>query len=172
VPTSASSSTPAAPVAVAPPSNSLPGDSDQKATKKEKKENPAKKEASVLANDTKTKGAAPPVAASDSGEPWPSMIDLRVGRLCNVFYGSFVVALDDVFDVLLFLVARHPDADGPYVEVRSAVWWRTHVGSNCQSWCQQIDIGEETGPRTVVSGLVNCIPIEQMQDRTIIVVVL
>jgi len=58
------------------------------------------------------------------------MIDLRVGRIIQV--------------------ARHPDADGLYVE--------------------QIDIGEETGPRTVVSGLVNYIPIEQMRDRTIIVV--
>jgi aminoacyl tRNA synthase complex-interacting multifunctional protein 1 len=36
---------------------------------------------------------------------------------------------------------------------------------------QQIDIGEETGPRTVVSGLVNYIPIEQMRDKWLIAVV-
>lgn len=36
---------------------------------------------------------------------------------------------------------------------------------------QQIDIGEETGPRTVVSGLVNYIPIEQMRDKYLITVV-
>ncbi|KAG9005409.1 G4 quadruplex nucleic acid binding protein [Tulasnella sp. JGI-2019a] len=47
-------------------------------------------------------------------------------------------------------VKRHPDADGLYVE--------------------QIDIGEETGPRTVISGLVNYIPIEQMQGKYLIVV--
>jgi Putative tRNA binding domain len=36
---------------------------------------------------------------------------------------------------------------------------------------QQIDIGEETGPRTVVSGLVHYIPIEQMRDKYLIAVV-
>ena len=36
---------------------------------------------------------------------------------------------------------------------------------------QQIDLGEETGPRTVVSGLVNYIPIEQMRDRYLVAVV-
>ncbi|KAI0269839.1 hypothetical protein BC834DRAFT_863577 [Gloeopeniophorella convolvens] len=45
-------------------------------------------------------------------------------------------------------VKKHPDADGLYVE--------------------QIDFGEETGPRTVVSGLVNYIPIEQMQDKWLV----
>ncbi|KAG8955899.1 G4 quadruplex nucleic acid binding protein [Tulasnella sp. 424] len=47
-------------------------------------------------------------------------------------------------------VKKHPDADGLYVE--------------------QIDLGEETGPRTIVSGLVNYIPIEQMQDKWLVVV--
>ncbi|KAL5486020.1 ARC1_1 [Sanghuangporus weigelae] len=47
-------------------------------------------------------------------------------------------------------IKKHPDADGLYVE--------------------QIDIGEETGPRTVVSGLVHYIPIEQMRDRDVITV--
>lgn len=40
-------------------------------------------------------------------------------------------------------VDKHPDADSLYVE--------------------QIDLGEPTGPRTVVSGLVKFVPIEQMQ---------
>ncbi|TEB39733.1 nucleic acid-binding protein [Coprinellus micaceus] len=44
---------------------------------------------------------------------------------------------------------KHPDADGLYVE--------------------QIDVGEET-PRTVVSGLVNYIPIEDMRDKMLITV--
>ncbi|TRM66409.1 hypothetical protein BD626DRAFT_556294 [Schizophyllum amplum] len=47
-------------------------------------------------------------------------------------------------------VNKHPDADGLYVE--------------------KIDIGEETGPRTVVSGLVKYIPIEEMRDRWLIAV--
>ncbi|KAI0304418.1 nucleic acid-binding protein [Multifurca ochricompacta] len=50
-------------------------------------------------------------------------------------------------------VKKHPDADGLYVE---------------ESSDKQIDFGEETGPRTVVSGLVNYIPIEQMQDKWLV----
>lgn len=45
-------------------------------------------------------------------------------------------------------VSRHPDADGLYVE--------------------KIDLGEEE-PRTVVSGLVNFVPIEEMQNRDVVV---
>ncbi|KAI0648084.1 nucleic acid-binding protein [Trametes meyenii] len=45
-------------------------------------------------------------------------------------------------------IKKHPDADGLYVE--------------------QIDFGEETGPRTVVSGLVNYVPIEEMRDRYLV----
>jgi len=45
-------------------------------------------------------------------------------------------------------IDKHPDADSLYVE--------------------KIDFGEETGPRTVVSGLVNYIPIEQMRDRYLV----
>jgi tRNA-binding EMAP/Myf-like protein len=36
---------------------------------------------------------------------------------------------------------------------------------------QQIDFGEESGPRTVVSGLVHYIPIEQMRDKYLVGVV-
>lgn len=45
-------------------------------------------------------------------------------------------------------ISRHPDADSLYVE--------------------KIDVGEEK-PRTVVSGLVNFIPIEEMQNRLVVV---
>lgn len=45
-------------------------------------------------------------------------------------------------------VSRHPDADSLYVE--------------------KIDLGEEQ-PRTIVSGLVNFIPEEEMQDRMVVV---
>ncbi|KAG8908439.1 G4 quadruplex nucleic acid binding protein [Tulasnella sp. 403] len=51
-------------------------------------------------------------------------------------------------------VKRHPDADGLYVEASTP----------------QIDIGEETGPRTIISGLVNYVPIEKMQDKYLVVV--
>jgi tRNA-binding EMAP/Myf-like protein len=47
-------------------------------------------------------------------------------------------------------VKKHPDADSLYVE--------------------QIDLGEPEGPRTVVSGLVNYIPIEEMQGRLLVAV--
>ncbi|PFH53906.1 hypothetical protein AMATHDRAFT_136383 [Amanita thiersii Skay4041] len=47
-------------------------------------------------------------------------------------------------------IIKHPDADGLYVE--------------------QINLGEETGPRTVVSGLVNYIPIEEMRDKYLVAV--
>lgn len=39
------------------------------------------------------------------------------------------------------------------------------------NFLKQIDFGEETGPRTVVSGLVNYIPIEQMRDKYLVGVV-
>lgn len=45
---------------------------------------------------------------------------------------------------------KHPDADSLYVST--------------------IDMGDETGPRTVCSGLVNHIPLEEMQDRLVVVV--
>ncbi|KAF8754984.1 nucleic acid-binding protein [Rhizoctonia solani] len=77
------------------------------------------KKEKAAAGDKKPAAAA----AADSGDPVPSMIDLRVGKIVHV--------------------EKHPDADGLYVE--------------------QIDIGEPEGPRTVVSGLVNYIPIEQMR---------
>ena len=46
-------------------------------------------------------------------------------------------------------VSKHPDADSLYVE--------------------KIDLGEEGGPRTIVSGLVNFVPIEDMKDRMVVV---
>ncbi|KAJ7288347.1 hypothetical protein C8J57DRAFT_1430480 [Mycena rebaudengoi] len=112
--------------AVAAEPTAVPGEG--KAQKKEKKE---KKKDGAADEGGKKKGAAPAkAAAADDGEPVPSMIDLRVGRIVDIM--------------------KHPDADGLYVE--------------------QIDIGEETGPRTVVSGLVNYIPIEQMRDKYLVAV--
>lgn len=46
-------------------------------------------------------------------------------------------------------VSKHPDADSLYIE--------------------KIDIGEASGPRTIISGLVNYIPIDEMQDRMVVI---
>ena len=58
------------------------------------------------------------------------------------------VAILDIRVGLIVAVERHPEADGLYVE--------------------QIDLGEGA-PRTVVSGLVKHVPIEQMRNRKVIV---
>lgn len=104
--------------------------SEKVAQKKEKKEKAEKKPAGEKEEGGKKKGGPPPkqAAAEDAGEPQPSMIDLRIGKIVEI--------------------SKHPDADSLYLE--------------------KIDFGEETGPRTVVSGLVNYIPIEQMRDRYIV----
>ncbi|KAF8443048.1 hypothetical protein L210DRAFT_3445800 [Boletus edulis BED1] len=100
--------------------------------KKEKKEKEKKKDATPQDGGKKGKGDAGggTASAEDTGEPVPSMIDLRVGRILDV--------------------KKHPDADSLYIE--------------------QIDLGEETGPRTVVSGLVNYIPIEEMRDKYLVAI--
>ncbi|CAL7933388.1 unnamed protein product [Xylocopa violacea] len=46
-------------------------------------------------------------------------------------------------------VSKHPDADTLYIE--------------------KIDLGEDSGPRTIVSGLVNYVPLEEMKDRMVVV---
>ncbi|KAF8158287.1 hypothetical protein B0H34DRAFT_846140 [Crassisporium funariophilum] len=110
-------------------SSSVPKEKAQKKDEKGKQ-----KAAAVETNSNKgassSKNAGGKAPAADDGEPIPSMIDLRVGHIVDV--------------------AKHPDADGLYVE--------------------QIDLGEETGPRTVVSGLVNYIPIEQMRNKYLVAV--
>ncbi|KDQ62433.1 hypothetical protein JAAARDRAFT_30344 [Jaapia argillacea MUCL 33604] len=108
-----------------------PQKKEKESDKKDKKETEKKEKKEGAANEKgKKKGAASGTAtpAEDSGEPVPSMIDLRVGLIVDV--------------------GKHPDADSLYVE--------------------QIDFGEETGPRTVVSGLVNYIPIEEMRNRLLV----
>ena len=65
-----------------------------------KKEKAAKKPAAgTNEGGGKKKGESPPkqAAAEDVGEPQPSMIDLRIGKIVGI--------------------AKHPDADSLYVEV-------------------------------------------------------
>ena len=73
--------------------------SEKAAPKKEKKEKADKKPAATNEPGGKKKGESPPkqAAAEDVGEPQPSMIDLRVGKIVEI--------------------SKHPDADSLYVEV-------------------------------------------------------
>ncbi|TDL22210.1 nucleic acid-binding protein [Rickenella mellea] len=122
-----------APVApVSESASSSQAKAEQKNEKKPKKEKEPKKGSTVAdgASGKKAPGGGKVPAAEDSGDPVPSMIDLRVGKIVEIM--------------------KHPDADGLYVE--------------------QVDLGEETGPRTVVSGLVNYIPIEQLRDKLVVAV--
>lgn len=89
--------------------------------------------------------------------------DWFVNKICNIIYfvleGTSRPAATTVADEnsparldirvgKIVEVSRHPDADSLYVE--------------------KIDLGEEK-PRTIVSGLVNFVPIEQMQNRIVVV---
>jgi len=68
-------------------------------SKKEKKEKVDKKAAAGANEQGVKKSESPPnkAVAEDAGEPQPSMIDLRVGKIVEI--------------------AKHPDADSLYVEV-------------------------------------------------------
>lgn len=46
-------------------------------------------------------------------------------------------------------VKKHPDADSLYIE--------------------KIDLGEPSGPRTIVSGLVNFVPLNEMENRMVVI---
>ena len=84
---------------------------DAKTQKKEKKEAAPKGDAK---KKVASGGAAKAAVADDSGEPVPSMIDLRVGHIVDSKHRCYFNAT-----VLIFLqVMKHPDADGLYVEVR------------------------------------------------------
>lgn len=67
---------------------------------------------------------------------------------------------------------KHPDADSLYIEVSGRITSHIQAFEFIEMWfLQQIDLGEETGPRTVVSGLVNYIPIEEMRDKYLVAIV-
>jgi len=66
-------------------------------------------------------------------------------------------------------VKKHPEADSLYIEASHSPKAKVFILNICCH--QQIDLGEETGPRTVVSGLVNYIPIEEMRDRYLVCIV-
>lgn len=86
------------------------------------------------------KKPAPPAPVVEAPAPW--MVDLRVGKIIDGKSESVLVLRYKFAHVLLVLatVKLHPDADSLYVET--------------------IDIGEPE-PRTVVSGLVKYMTLEQ-----------
>jgi aminoacyl tRNA synthase complex-interacting multifunctional protein 1 len=78
--------------------------SEKAATNKETKKAEKKQQLTAAANEEggRKKAGSPPkqAAAEDVGEPQPSMIDLRVGKIIEI--------------------SKHPDADTLYVEASSA----------------------------------------------------
>lgn len=86
--------------------------SDKKPQKeKGKKKEKADAVPSSNAVAAKKQGTAP---ADDDGEPVPSMIDLRVGRIVDSKAFPFIYLKLILY---LFIVMKHPDADSLYVEV-------------------------------------------------------
>lgn len=90
-------------------------ESVSKKDKKEKKE--AKEKVSVAEPGAgKKAGGKNAPAAEDSGEPVPSMVDLRVGHIVEGAFDFFICL--KVTNRYFVLVQKHPDADGLYIEVR------------------------------------------------------
>jgi aminoacyl tRNA synthase complex-interacting multifunctional protein 1 len=148
-----------APAAVENLPKGVDGKKDSKDKKERKKDGTAAEEKGKKAV---TGGKA--TAVEELGDPVPSMVDLRVGHIVD---GEFICSWRrNIFE--LATVMKHPDADGLYVEVCFLPPLRCFL---CLKVTQQIDIGEEGGPRTVVSGLVHYIPIEQMRGKYIVAVV-
>lgn len=88
-----------------------------------KKKEKGKKEAAAGGEAPKGKkekaGAAPAPAAAEPSEPMPSMIDLRVGHIVEGTLGTLGQLCHRPILLFRYPVAKHPDADGLYVEVRS-----------------------------------------------------
>ena len=72
--------------------------SEKATSKRDKKEKADKKSAATATKERAKKAESPPKQADDAGDPQPSMIDLRIGKIVEI--------------------SKHPDADALYVEVR------------------------------------------------------
>jgi hypothetical protein len=135
---------------------------------KVKKEKAAPAEGAATEGKKKEKsGKAPAAPAEDAGEPIPSMIDLRVGHILDGASG-----LNRFITPALFCNAqsRSTQTQTGFTLRCVALFLRFRADPHLLG-VQQIDFGEETGPRTVVSGLVNYVPIEKMQDKWLVGVV-
>lgn len=63
-----------------------------------------------------------------------------------------------------------PQSDLSRVDLRVGIIREVQMHPNAESlYVSQIDVGEATGPRTIVSGLVRFIPIEEMRGRRVVV---
>lgn len=149
------------------PSSSAPSEKQPKKDKKDKKKEVVTEAGSNKEAGSSKKGGAK-ASAPEDGEPVPSMIDLRVGHIVSGKWSRFCLIASPKH-LNFNTVVKHPDADGLYVEVSKPIHF-LNIRIDLQPH-QQIDLGEETGPRTVVSGLVNYIPIEQMRDKYLVAVV-
>jgi len=104
---------PAAPASPSAPSAPIPAIIDVPAPEsasQEKVQKKEKKKDSREEGEKKNKGGK---AEETGGEPVPSMIDLRVGRIVD---GGYIIPVNGI-SLTSSLVVKHPDADGLYVEV-------------------------------------------------------
>ncbi|KAF8827661.1 hypothetical protein HHX47_DHR4000199 [Lentinula edodes] len=106
-------------------------------------------EGKIQKKEKKEKKEKPAVDAAKEGKK-ESKKGGGGGKAAPADEGEPVPSMIDLRVGHILDVQKHPDADGLYIE--------------------QIDIGEETGPRTVVSGLVHYIPIEQMRNKYLVAV--
>jgi aminoacyl tRNA synthase complex-interacting multifunctional protein 1 len=91
---------------------------ERKTPKKEKKDK--KLDGSPVDGTSNNKaggGKVTAVPAGDAGEPVPSMIDLRVGRIIDGA-SCCLCLIRTIRSAIFYIVQKHPDADGLYVEVR------------------------------------------------------
>ena len=122
--------------------DTVAGVSEKVAPKKKKKAD--REPVGTSEGGRKKRGESPPKQAAPENvdEPRLSMIDLRAGKIVEI--------------------SKHPNTDGLYIEVSLV---STHTWAIPMRSCDlAIDFGEETGLRTVGSGLVKYIPIEEMRS--------
>jgi tyrosyl-tRNA synthetase len=86
-------------------------------------------------------------AAGAGDEIAPHRLDIRVGKIVEV--------------------SKHPDADALYVEKIDVGVLFTYSNVSCSHF--NIELLGDAAPRTIVSGLVNYVPIEEMKDRMVVV---
>eukprot|EP00762_Andalucia_godoyi_P000754 ANDGO_03839.mRNA.1 putative methionine--tRNA ligase len=142
----------------------VPAKEDKRDTKKEEKKD-VKKESAPPASgkpqvDAVAAAAAPavlpaqpaaavPEAKADDGKKKEKKEKTEKSAPAPVVEDAYEVDKMDIRIGRIVDVKKHPDAESLYVE--------------------QIDVGEEK-PRTIVSGLVKFVPIEQMMNRLVVVI--
>ncbi|KAK0544716.1 G4 quadruplex nucleic acid binding protein [Tilletia horrida] len=105
----------------------------------DKKENKKKDKADKAAASANASGSAKPAKAAKGGAGGGGAAPATTGPLPSMI---------DLRVGKIVGIEKHPDADALYLE--------------------KVDFGEPEGPRQVLSGLVNFVPIEQMRDRAVV----